>query len=71
MASNLMGHVTTAKRADTVSEVIGSDPTRFQTIRDAQKMSDAGSPAWNALRATDGIYRFVMRLMMTRRIKSR
>lgn len=74
MAQNLHGHITTAKRADTVSEVLSANSltsdSRFQTIRNSQTMTDKGTPKWATLRGLDGPYRFVLRLMMTRRIKS-
>lgn len=73
MAQNYFGHVTTAKRADTVSEHLTNNnftgPSRFQGFRDAHKMNDAGTPIWRGFLNSLGAYGFILRTKLIKRMK--
>lgn len=74
MAQNLMGQTRT-NRSDTISEHLEDSSltgnARFQAMRTAQKLDDKGTSVWQTLRSSLGVYNFVTRLFLTRRIAKR
>lgn len=75
MAQNYSKQDTTKRRSDTRSEALISQSftgeSRFRTLLNTQKLSNAGASAWKSLKTTLNPQQYLLRFKLTKGIKAR